>query len=176
MVRTVDDLPGNGWEQRLADLEGRRAAGRAMGGPERLARHRTGGKLDARARVDALVDPGTFAKIRTLAGGAVPADAIVAGSGLIDGAPVMIGAEDFTTMGGTIGSASNAKRHRLAELALRDRIPLVMLLEGAGYRPDDRRGRTPVDLIMQARCSGSVPVVTGVLGASAGHGALIAPM
>ncbi len=176
MVRTVDDLPGNGWEQRLADLEGRRAAGRAMGGPERLARHRAGGKLDARARVDALVDPGTFSEIGTLAGGAVPADAIVAGSGLIDGAPVMIGAEDFTTMGGTIGSASNAKRYRLAELALRDRVPLVMLLEGAGYRPDDRRGRTPVDLIMQARCSGSVPVVTGVLGASAGHGALIAPM
>jgi acetyl-CoA carboxylase carboxyltransferase component len=166
----------NEWEPRLDGLERLRAASRAMGGPERLARHREGGKLDARARVAALVDPGTFREIGTLAGGEVPADAIVAGSGLIDGRVVMVGAEDFTTVAGTIGAASNAKRYRLAELALAHRVPLVMLLEGAGYRPEDRRGRTPVDLIMQARCSGSVPVVTGVLGASAGHGALIAPM
>jgi acetyl-CoA carboxylase carboxyltransferase component len=147
-----------------------------MGGPERLAKHRGSGKLDARARVTALVDPGTFREIGTLAGGAIPADAIVAGTGLIDGRPVMVGAEDFTTVAGTIGSASNAKRYRLAELALQHRIPLVMLLEGAGFRPEDRRGRTPADLIMQARCSGLVPIVTGVFGASAGHGALIAPM
>ena len=78
---------------------------------------------------------------------------------------------------GTIGSGSNAKRYRIAELALRDRMPLIMLLEGAGYRPEDRpHGRAPTDLIMQAQCSGRVPVVTGVMGASAGHGALIAPM
>ena len=166
----------NEWEARLEGLARLRAASRAMGGPERLARHRGQDKLDARARVTALVDPGTFQEIGTLAGGEVPADAIVAGSGLIDGRPVMVGAEDFTTVAGTIGSASNAKRYRLAELALQQRIPLVMLLEGAGYRLEERRSRTPVDLIMQARCSGSVPIVTGVLGASAGHGALIAPM
>jgi acetyl-CoA carboxylase carboxyltransferase component len=176
MVWTVNDQPGSEWEARTEGLARLRAASRAMGGPERLARHRASGKLDARARVAALVDPGTFREIGTLAGGEVPADAIVTGSGLIDGSPVMVGAEDFTTAAGTIGSASNAKRYRLAELALQHRIPLIMLLEGAGYRPEDRRGRTPVDLIMQARCSGSVPIVTGVLGASAGHGALIAPM
>jgi acetyl-CoA carboxylase carboxyltransferase component len=89
----------------------------------------------------------------------------------------MVGAEDFTTLGGTIGGGSNAKRYRLAELALQQRVPLIMLLEGAGYRATDRtHGRSPVDLMMQARCSGTVPVVTGVLGASAGHGALVAPM
>jgi len=165
------------WEPTLADLEARRAASRAMGGPERLERHRAAGKLDARARVDTLLDPGTFRELGTLVGGNVPADGIVAGSGLVDGRPVMVGAEDFTTLGGTIGGGSNAKRYRLAELALQQRMPLVMLLEGAGYRATDRtHGRSPVDLMMQARCSGSVPVVTGVLGSSAGHGALVAPM
>jgi acetyl-CoA carboxylase carboxyltransferase component len=65
----------------------------------------------------------------------------------------------------------------LAELALRDRVPLVMLLEGAGYRADPRAQAVgPVDLLAQARCSGRVPLVTAVLGASAGHGALVAPM
>ncbi len=147
-----------------------------MGGPDRLGRHRGAGKLDARARVDALVDPGSFTEIGTLVG-EVPADGIVAGAGRIDGRPVMLGAEDFTTVAGTIGSGSNAKRYRIAELALRDRVPLIMLLEGAGYRPENKpHGRAPTDLIMQAQCSGRVPVVTGVMGASAGHGALIAPM
>ena len=52
-----------------------------------------------------------------------------------------------------------------------------MMLEGAGYRADGRvHARTPTDMLAQARCSGRVPLVTAVLGASAGHGALVAPM
>ncbi len=52
-----------------------------------------------------------------------------------------------------------------------------MLLEGAGFRPTGKmHGRSPTDLLMQARCSGRVPVVTAVMGPSAGHGALVAPM
>ena len=148
-----------------------------MGGDARLAKHRAAGKLDARARVETLLDSGTFREIGTLTGGDVPADALVCGSGLIDGRPVLVGAEDFTTLAGSIGGGSNAKRYRIAELARQYKVPLIMLLEGAGYRPAGHTGgRFPVDLGMQARCSGQVPVVCGVLGASAGHGALIAPM
>jgi acetyl-CoA carboxylase carboxyltransferase component len=169
--------PTAAWQVTLDDLEQRRAASYAMGGPDRLERHRAAGKLDARTRVQTLLDPGSFSEIGTLAGGKVPADGIVTGSGLIDGRPVMVGAEDFTTIAGTIGPISNSKRYRIAEQALRQKIPLIMLLEGAGFRPGDHgRGRAPVDLIMQSRCSSFVPVVTGVMGASAGHGALIAPM
>lgn len=165
------------WSETLADLAERRSRSRAMGGEDRLGRHRATGKLDARARVDRLVDRGTFREIGTLVGAEVPADGIVAGTGLIDGRPVMVGAEDFTTLAGTIGPGSNSKRYRLAELALRAKVPLVMLLEGAGYRPTGRaHGRAPTDLLMQARCSGSVPLVTAVLGPSAGHGALVAPV
>ena len=47
----------------------------------------------------------------------------------------MVGAEDFTTLAGSIGPGGNAKRYRLAELALRQKIPLIMLLEGAGTAP-----------------------------------------
>ena len=148
-----------------------------MGGDARLAKHRAAGKLDARARVETLLDSGTFREIGTLTGGDVPADALVCGSGLVDGRPVLVGAEDFTTLAGSIGGGSNAKRYRIAELARQYKVPLIMLLEGAGYRPAGHTGgRFPVDLGMQARCSGQVPVVCGVLGASAGHGALIAPM
>src|ERR1700730_9136427 len=155
----MDELPG-GWGPTLADLAARREAARSMGGTERLARHHDAGKLDARARVDALLDPGSFPEAAR-ARGEVQSDRLFPVSGRIDGRPVMVGAEDFTTVAGTIGSGSNAKRYRTAELALRDRIPLIMLLEGAGYRPEDRpHGGAPTDLIMQAQCSGRVPVVT----------------
>ncbi|NKY57850.1 acyl-CoA carboxylase subunit beta [Nocardia flavorosea] len=166
-----------GWKETLEDLDGRRERSAAMGGPERVAKHRAKGKLTARERIAHLLDPGTFQEFGSLVGGEIAADAVVTGSGLIDGAPVMVGAEDFTTVAGTIAPGSNAKRYRLAELAVRNKVPLVMLLEGAGFRPTGAHyGRTPTDLLAQARCSGRVPMVTGVLGASAGHGALIAPV
>ncbi|MFE6862124.1 acyl-CoA carboxylase subunit beta [Nocardia sp. NPDC057668] len=165
------------WGETLDDLERRRTHTYAMGGSDRVAKHHGRGKLDARARIERLLDPGTFQEFGTLVGGEIAADAIVAGSGLIHGAPVMVGAEDFTTLAGTIAPGSNSKRYRLAELAVRNKVPLIMLLEGAGFRPTgDHYGRTPTDLLAQAQCSGRVPMVTGVLGPSAGHGALIAPV
>ncbi|BBX93624.1 acetyl-CoA carboxylase carboxyltransferase subunit [Mycolicibacterium boenickei] len=165
------------WKETLEDLVRRREHAFGMGGPERLAKHHGKGKLDARARIARLLDPGTFQEFGTLVGGDIASDGLVAGSGRVDGTPVMVGAEDFTTLAGSIGPGGNAKRYRLAELALRNKIPLVMLLEGAGFRPSgEHYGRTPTDLIAQAKCSGKVPTVSAILGPSAGHGALVAPV
>jgi acetyl-CoA carboxylase carboxyltransferase component len=97
------------WGSTLDDLAARRRAARAMGGDERLARHRDAGKLDVRARIERLVDAGSFSELGTLVG-AVPADGFVAGAATIDGRTVMVGAEDFTVLAGTIGSGTNAKR------------------------------------------------------------------
>ncbi|MBW0020102.1 MAG: acetyl-CoA carboxylase carboxyltransferase subunit [Mycobacterium sp.] len=165
------------WAETLEDLDQRRRHARGMGGADRLDKHRGKGKLDARARLERLLDPGTFRELGTLVGGEVAADAIITGSGLINGVPVLVGAEDFTTMAGSIGPGGNSKRYRIAELALRDRVPLVMLLEGAGFRPTGGHyGRSPTDLLAQTQCSGRVPTVGAVLGPSAGHGALVAPV
>jgi methylmalonyl-CoA decarboxylase subunit alpha len=169
----------DGWEEVLEDLARRRETSRAMGGDERLRKHRDAGKLDARARIAYLLDDGSFQELGTLVGGSdAPADAVVMGSGRIEGRPVMVAAEDFTVKAGTISAAANAKRHRVAEIAATDRVPLIMMLEGAGYRADGRGqvAPTPTDMLAQARCSGRVPMVTAVLGASAGHGALVAPV
>ncbi|MDH3704914.1 MAG: acetyl-CoA carboxylase carboxyltransferase subunit [Acidimicrobiia bacterium] len=175
----MTDGPDGDWGPLLDDLADRRRAAEAMGGPERVGRHHDAGKLDARARIAHLLDAGSFHELGALVG-TVPADGIVGGHGTIDGRPVVVGAEDFTVMGGSIGVGSSAKRYRLAELAGQERVPLVMLLEGAGHRPpmegEPVHGRAPIDLQQQARLSGRVPVVTGVLGPSAGHGALVAPL
>src|SRR5205807_3630136 len=56
------------WQPELDELRRRQALARAMGGPEKLKRHRDNGKLDVRERIDALVDEGSFHKIGELSG------------------------------------------------------------------------------------------------------------
>src|SRR3546814_2117874 len=130
--RTAYEMLIRDWSSDVCSsyLDRRREHTLAMGGPERVAKHHAKGRLVVRARIDRLVDAGTCREFGSFAGGEIAADGIVTGSGLINGAPVMVGAEDFTTLAGSIGSTGNAKRYRLAELAVRDKIPLVMLLEG----------------------------------------------
>ena len=172
------------WDPLLAHLRDRRDSATAMGGAERLARHHGRGKLNARDRLLGLFDPGTFVEIGAFTGRLgddgrpeAPADALVAGSGRIDGRPVLAGAEDFTVLGGSIGSAGADKRYRLCQLAKQERLPLVMMLEGAGHRvTEGASGRRPNDLQALAELSGLVPLVCLVMGPSAGHGALTAPL
>ncbi|WP_088307908.1 acyl-CoA carboxylase subunit beta [Novosphingobium sp. B 225] len=171
------------WAPILTELERRRTAARAMGGEERLAAHHANGKLNARQRAAALFDPGTFVEIGTLAGAPgtdglpPPADGLIAGSGLIEGRPALCGVEDFTVLAGSIGDAGSSKRYRLTELAAREKMPLVFMLEGAGHRLTNHHANpAPNDLHGLARLSGQVPMVCLVMGPSAGHGALTAPL
>jgi len=157
-------------------------AATAMGGPERLARQAAKGRLNARERVARLCDEGTFKEIGALGGGAHPAggepvaaDALVGGVARVNGRSVVVIAEDFTVQGGSIGHVNAAKRLRLAMLAQQERIPLMLLLDGAGERASNMFERYPFapnDLQVVADLQGQVPVVTLVLGVSAGHGAL----
>src|SRR5437016_1423491 len=103
----ADDLTPD-WAATLDDLEQRRRLSRAMGGEDRLAKHRAAGKLDARARMAHLLDPGSFREIGTLVGGEVPSDAFIAGTGTIDGRPVVAGCEDFTVLAGTSAGGTHA--------------------------------------------------------------------
>ncbi len=168
------------WVPLQAELRGRRERMQAMGGPDRVRKYmHDRGKLDARGRLAALFDPGSFRELGKLVGNVsgIPAEGFVCGSGTIEGRPVLAGAEDFTVLGGSIGSGGTAKRFRIAELAAQERVPLVMMLEGAGHRLTEASpGRSPNDLLAMADLSGRVPMVCLVLGASAGHGALAAPL
>ena len=166
------------WREKITNLKKRKSNAQTMGGTNKLAKHHATGKMDARQRIQAFLKEGSFTEVGQLAGNEV--DAFVAGIGILDGRPVAIGCEDFTVKGGSIGKAESAKRYRIAELALQERIPLIMFLEGAGHRPplpdDPPSYRTPGDLQAQADASGSIPLATAVFGPSAGHGALSAPL
>ena len=168
------------WEAWLQQLEQRRSRAREMGGPERVARlMHDRGKLDARQRIERLFDPGSFAELGQLVGSLddIPGDGYVCGLGRINGRPALAGAEDFSLLGGSIGAGGTSKRHRIAELALQEGVPLVTMLEGAGHRlTNTAQARAPHDLLALADLSGHVPMVCLVLGAAAGHSALAAPL
>jgi len=175
--------PGD-WSPLIADMERRREFARAMGGSEKVAKHNAGSRLSARDRIETLLDPGSFREMGAFVGGVgrgglppVPADALVAGTGRIDGRPVLVGSEDFTVRGGSIGLGTHAKRLRLALLAAQERVPLIVLLEGGGERTTnwlERYAYAPNDLEALADLSGLVPTIAVVMGPSAGHGALTA--
>ena len=157
-----------------------------MGGPERLRKQAAKGRLDARARIARLADSSTsgdnFIEYGALAGGADPsgavamaADGLVGGLVKINGEATVVLSEDFTVQGGSIGHVNAAKRLRLVRLALEEGLPLVVMLDGAGERASNSLTRypyAPTDLQVLADLKGKVPMVTLVLGTSAGHGAL----
>ena len=107
------------WEPELEELRRRQALARAMGGPEKLKRHRDNGKLDVRERIDALLDAGSYHEIGELSGFAgydaegnleefTPANFIF-GRGRIDGRPVVIEGDDFTVRGGAADAGLREK-------------------------------------------------------------------
>src|SRR5689334_7402340 len=126
--------------KKAEELSRRRAEAKKMGGQARLLRQRERGKLDARARMDLLLDPGRFREIGLLAthlgklDSPTPADGVICGTGFVDGRPVCAAAYDFTVHGGSIGPVGERKVARLRELALRERIPVIWLVDSAGAR------------------------------------------
>ena len=171
-----------GWQALLEQLRERTAAAEAMGGQDRIARQHAAGRMTARERIAALCDADSFNEYGALAGGNHPggeaplaADGLVGGIARIDGRSLVVLAEDFTVKGGSIGHPNAAKRTRLVRLALERELPLVLMLDGAGERTGNQTARypnTPNDLQLVADLKGRVPVITLVLGISAGHGAL----
>ncbi len=99
-----------GWEKELEELRQREALAEQLGGPEKVSRQHSRGKMDARARLAALCDDGSFREIGKIAGkgsydedgnltGVLPAPFLF-GKALVNGRPVVATADDFTIRGG----------------------------------------------------------------------------
>jgi acetyl-CoA carboxylase carboxyltransferase component len=158
-----------------------------MGGADRVERQHADGKLTARERIDRLFDPGSFTEFGLLAhhqsaapsmqGKSTPADGVVCGVGRIDGRRAVCVAFDFTVMAGSIGMVSELKATRMRELALRERIPIVWLVDSAGARIQEAAGsmfaRTGDLFREQVHMSGVVPQVAAMMGPGAAGTAYI---
>ena len=139
------------------------------------------GKLTARERLDLLLDPGSFSEIGVLvthraselglAEKRYPGDAVVTGSGRIDGRPVMAYSQDFTILGGTISEVVGEKIGRIMELALENRVPVIGIFDSGGARIQEGvEGLAGVGNILfhNTLLSGIVPQISIVVGPSAG--------
>ncbi len=170
----------------LEKLWRRREEALQMGGPEKVARQHTQGKLTARERISLLMDPGTFQEYGLLAthqshrpqmlGKKTPADGVITGFGRIDGRQAGVIAEDFTVLGGSEGMTHFLKKLRMVELATQERVPLVWLLDGSGARAEEFIGEglpAVFHHLKVARMSGIAPQVGVVMGPCAGDSALV---
>lgn len=108
------------------------------GGPEALAKHKSRGKLTARERIEALIDPGTpFLEIGALAAwdmyeGEAPGAGVVTGVGVIEGVECVIVANDATVKGGTYFPMTVKKHLRAQEVAMENGLPCLYLVDSGG--------------------------------------------
>ena len=147
--------------------------------PEAVAKRRADNAWTARERIHCLLDDGSFRET----GGLVepdrshslsldlqaPADGAVMGSGQVDGRTVQLLAQDYTVLGGSIGTVADRKMGRLIDRAVEAGQPLLMLLEGGGHRIQDGMNAahfaaaSPVFNNL-ARTSGWVPNIVAIMG------------
>src|SRR5271154_3688053 len=109
------------------------------GGPEASRRrHVERGKLLARDRVAALLDPNTpFLELSPLAAYGMyndeaPSASIVTGIGRIHGRETVGIANDATVKGGTYYPMTVKKQLRAQEIALQNRLPCIFLVDSGG--------------------------------------------
>ena len=109
------------------------------GGPEKIRRQHDQGKLTARERVAALLDEsgGDWFEVGLLVAydqydGQAPAAGVVTGLGRIAGRPVVVVANDATVKAGSWWPETIKKILRAQEIAMRQRIPIVYLVDSAG--------------------------------------------
>jgi 3-methylcrotonyl-CoA carboxylase beta subunit len=159
------------------------------GGAEAQARHRARGKMLARDRIAALLDPGSpFLEIGQLAAfglydRAAPGAGVVAGLGRIEGVECMIVANDATVKGGTYYPLTVKKHLRAQEIAEQNRLPCLYLVDSGGaflpmqdqVFPDrDHFGRI---FFNQANMSAQgIPQIAVVMGSCTAGGAYVPAM
>ena len=158
----------------------------AAGGEKYVARHRGRGKLLARERVDLLLDEDApFLELSAYAGAHDPENEqpgarVITGIGPVSGVECLVIANQATVKGGSMSPAGVAKQLRALEIAERNRLPVVSLVESGGAdlpRQADifvPGGRTFRDL---SRLSAQgIPTVALVFGSSTAGGAYVPGM
>ncbi|MDH4294342.1 MAG: methylmalonyl-CoA carboxyltransferase, partial [Betaproteobacteria bacterium] len=127
-----------------------------MGGPEKLAKRKAEGHLNARERIDYLIDPGSFLESGRFARSnrpevkhKTPADGKVAGFARIAGRDIALVSNDFTVLGASSAVINMKKIKHVKQVAAKRGMPLVMLGESSGARMPDRMGSAGRAIIAQ---------------------------
>ncbi len=111
-----------------------------------VIRHHSRGKLDARKRIDLLIDESTpFLELSVLAAfgqydNQFPSAGLITGIGIIHGKLCMIIANDATVKGGAYIHETVKKHLRGQDIALRNHLPCIYLVDSGGiFLPEQAR-------------------------------------
>jgi propionyl-CoA carboxylase beta chain len=172
---------------KLADLERRRYEAIHAGTARAVERQHAKGKMTARERVDALLDPGSFTEFDELARHRATdfgmaknrpyGDGVVTGYGTIDDRPVCVFSQDFTVNGGSLGEVYGEKIVKVMDHALKTGCPMIGINDSGGARIQEgvvALGLYGEIFYRNVISSGVIPQISLIMGPCAG-GAVYSP-
>ena len=166
---------------KLADFERRVEEATHAGSERAIEKQHAAGKMTARERIDALLDPGSFTEFDEFARHRSAnfgmdskrpfGDGVVTGYGTVDGRPIAIFSQDVTVFGGSLGEVYGEKIVKIIDFAMKNGCPIVGINEGGGARIQE--GVVSLGLygeIFQrnVHASGVIPQISLVMGPAAG--------
>ncbi|ASU85542.1 methylmalonyl-CoA carboxyltransferase [Nocardiopsis gilva YIM 90087] len=166
---------------KLADLQRRRYEAVHAGSERAIEKQHAKGKMTARERIDALLDPGSFVEFDALARHRSTSfgleknrpysDGVVTGYGTVDGRPIAVFSQDVTVFGGSLGEVYGEKIVKVLDHALKTGCPVVGINEGGGARIQE--GVVALGLYAEifkrnVHASGVIPQISLIMGAAAG--------
>jgi len=157
------------------------------GGRKAIEKQVAMGKLTARDRIKAILDPDSFHEYDLFVEHKcqdfgmdkkeLPADGVVTGTGTIIGHPVCIFAQDFTVAGGSLGIMHARKITKIMDHAMKLGIPLIGINDSGGARIQEGvnslAGYGEI-FYRNTLASGVIPQISVILGPCAG-GAVYSP-
>ncbi len=173
--------------KKIEELEKRNDTALAGGGADKLAKHKQGGRLSARERVEVLLDPGSFVEMDRfvthrstnfgMEKNKVPGDGIITGYGRINGKLVYVSSQDFTVIGGSMSRTQANKICKVMDLSIKNGAPFVSINDSGGARIQEgieSLGGYADIFTRNVLGSGVVPQITAIMGPCAG-GAVYSP-
>jgi acetyl-CoA carboxylase carboxyltransferase component len=174
-------------KQKTIDLKKRMRDALQGGGTKAIEKQKAIGKLTARERILALLDPNSFQEYDLFVEHAakdfdmdkkyLPGDGVITGTGMISGHPVCIYAQDFTVAGGSLGWMHAKKICKIMDHALKLKVPLIGINDSGGARIQEGvnslAGYGEI-FYRNTQASGVIPQISVILGPCAG-GAVYSP-
>ncbi len=173
--------------QKLNDLERRNETAFTGGGADRVVKHKQGGRLTARERLDVLLDPGSFVEIDRfvthrcsnfgMGEQKIAGDGVITGYGRVNGKIVYVYSQDFTVFGGSMSRTQANKIIKIMDLAVKNGSPIIGLNDSGGARIQEgveALGGYADIFLRNVLTSGVVPQISAIMGPCAG-GAVYSP-
>ena len=168
-------------------LQDKREEAARGGGEKRIQTQHDKGKMTARERIDALLDPNSFRELDAFvthqaSGFGMESkkflgDGVITGYGTINGRLTFVFAQDFTVLGGSLGKAQAAKICKVMDMAMKNGAPIIGINDSGGARiqegVDSLAGYADI-FLRNTMASGVIPQISVIMGPCAG-GAVYSP-